>query len=157
MLTQIRCIAVTTGLLSACIMAGCAVAPVAAPEMDARGKSFAVAQSKANIYLYRNENLSAAPMNVAVNSADAGATGRATYFLWEVDPGTYDISSGSENTSSVRIVAEGGKSYYVWQQVKIDRSLFLLDIVVAGSDLHVVDEDTGRWGVSECSRVQSKL
>jgi hypothetical protein len=142
----------------ACLVAGCAtMPPPATSEMDARGKSFAVAQGKANIYLYRNENLSAETMRVSVNSKAAGATGRATYFLWEVDPGIYDISADSENTSNVRIVAEPGKSYYIWQEVKIDRRFFLLGIVIAGSDLHVVDDDTGRWGVSECTRIQSRL
>lgn len=157
MLTRLRRIAVAIVLLCVCFMAGCAVAPVATREMDARGRSFTVAEGKANIYLYRNENLSASPMQIFVNGAEAGATGRATYLLWEVDPGAYDISSGSDNTSSVRIVAEAGKSYYVWQMVKLDRRLVLLDIVIARSELHIVDEDMGRWGVSECSRVQSKL
>lgn len=138
------------------LVTGCA--PMASPatsEMDARGRSFAVAEGKANIYLYRNENLSAETMRVSINGKAAGATGRATYFLWEVDPGVYDISAGSENTSNVHIVAEPGKSYYIWQEVTIDRRFFLLGIVIAGSNLHVVDDDTGRWGVSECTRLQS--
>ena len=139
----------------ACWVAGCAsLTPPAISEMDARGKSFTVAAGKANIYLYRNQNLSADALRVSVNGKTAGATGRATYFLWEVDPGTYDIGAGS--TSNTRIVAEAGKSYYIWQEVKIDRRFFLLGIVMAGSDLHVVDEDTGRWGVSECTRLSSE-
>lgn len=155
--TQIRCIPITVVLLCACFIAGCAVAPFAGSAMDAQGKSFSVDRGKANIYLYRNQNLSADPLPVSVNGTGAGATGRATYFLWQVDPGTYDISAGSDNTAAVHIVAEGGKSYYVWQEVKLDRSLFLLDIVVAKSDLRVVDEEIGRVGVSECNRLQSKL
>ena len=127
------------------------MAPVAAPEMDARGKSFAVTQGKANIYLYRNENLGGAvAMKVSLNGKEAGATGRATYFLWEVDPGIYQITSESENTSNVRIVAEPGESYYVWQEVK-------WGLVVARNALHVVDDETGRRGVSECALVESKL
>jgi hypothetical protein len=140
------------------LVTGCATtAPSATSEMDVRGKSFTVAQGKANIYLYRNENLSAEALRVSVNGKAAGATGRATYILWEVDPGTYDISADSAHASTARIVAQPGKSYYIWQQVTIDRSLFLLGIVTAGSDLHVVNEETGRWGVSECTRIQSQL
>jgi uncharacterized protein (UPF0333 family) len=149
--SPIRGIAIAAVLLCVCILAGCAMAPVASSEMDARAKSFAVAPGKANIYLYRNENLGGAvTMKVSVNGKEAGATGRATYFLWEVDPGTYEISSESENASSVRIVAEAGKSYYVWQEVKIG-------LVVARNALHAVDDETGRKGVSECARLQSKL
>lgn len=142
----------------ACLVVGCAtIGPPATPEMDTSGKSFTVAPGKANIYLYRNENLSAEALQISVNGKAAGATGRATYILWQVDPGTYDISSGSADTSTAHIVAEPGKSYYVWQQVKIDRSLYLLGIVIPGSDLHVVNDETGRWGVSECTRIQSTL
>jgi Protein of unknown function (DUF2846) len=143
-------------IVLACLVAGCA-APPASPEMDARGKSFSVAQGKANIYLYRNDNLSAEALKVSVNGKDAGATARATYFLWEVEPGTYDISAGSGNSSNVHIVAEPGKSYYVWQEVELDRRLLLLDIVTTSSNLHVVDSNTGQWGVSECNRIQSLL
>ncbi len=142
----------------ACLIAGCAtIGPPTAPEADAHGKSFTVAQGKANIYLYRNENLSADALTVSVNGKPAGATGRSTYILWEVDPGTYDISAGSGAASTAHIVAEPGKSYYIWQQVRIDRSFYLLGIVIAGSDLHVVSDETGRWGVSECTRIQSAL
>src|SRR5208282_3753021 len=123
----------------ACLITGCAtIGPPTAAEVDARGKSFSVAQGKANIYLYRNENLSADALRVSVNGKPAGATGRSTYILWEVDPGTYDISAGSAAASTAHIVAEPGKSYYIWQQVTIDRSFYLLGIVIAGSDLHVV-------------------
>lgn len=140
------------------LVTGCAtMAPPATPEMDAHAKSFIVAEGKANIYLYRNENLSADAMRIFVNGKEVGATGRSTYFLWEVDPGTYNISADAANTSTARIVAEPGKSYYVWQQVRVDRSLFLLGIVSAGSDLQVVGDETGRWGVSECTRLQSLL
>lgn len=45
----------------ACFITGCAtLAPPATSEMDARGKSFAVAQGNANIYVYRNENIGGA-------------------------------------------------------------------------------------------------
>ena len=142
----------------ACLVAGCAtLAPPTTPELDGRGKSFTVAQGKANIYLYRNQNLSADAMSVSVNGTAAGATGRATYFLWELDPGTYDVSADTGNKSSIRIDAQPGKSYYIWQEVTIDRRFFLLGIVIAGSDLHLVDDTTGRWGVSECTRIQSRL
>jgi|SRR5208283_1518863 len=142
----------------ACLVTGCAtVAPPVAPEMDARGKTFTVPQGKANIYLYRNENLSADALSVYVNGMAAGATGRSTYILWQVDPGTYDISAGSGDASIAHIVAQPGKSYYIWQQVKIDRSLYLLGIVIAGSELHVVNDETGQWGISECTRIQSTL
>ena len=140
------------------LVTGCAtMAPPATPEMDAHAKLFIVAQGKANIYLYRNENLSADAMRISVNGKEVGATGRSTYFLWEVDPGTYDIGADTANTSTAHIVAEPGKSYYVWQQVKVDRRFFPLGIVIAGSDLHVVGDETGRWGVSECTRLESGL
>lgn len=141
-----------------CLLAGCTTAPPATPAMDTQGKSFAVAPGKANIYLYRNENIGgSSPMTVSINGNAAGATGRATYFLWQVDPGTYDISSKAENTSTVRVVAEAGKSYYVWQAVQLDRRFYLLGVVLARSELQLVDDETGRWGVQECTRLRSAL
>jgi hypothetical protein len=46
--------------------------------------------------------------------------------------------------------AEAGKTYYIWQEVK-------MGLWMARSLLQEVDEETGRKGVSECTRAQSKF
>lgn len=131
------------------LMSGCASVSMMQADDDARGKSFTVQKDKANIYLYRNETFGAAiKMPVAVNGKLAGQTASKTYFLWQVAPGTYDVSSLTENNSTVKLIVEGGKNYFVWQEVK-------MGLFQPRSELQVVNEETGRQGVLECSRAES--
>jgi hypothetical protein len=133
------------------LLAGCASVPMSSMEDDAKGKSFAVAPGKANIYVYRNETFGAAiPMTVSLNGRVAGQSAAQTYFVFEVDPGTHDLGSIAENTVSVKLAAEAGKSYFVWQEVK-------MGLWMARSELQQVDEATGRKGVAECKRAQSNF
>ena len=133
------------------LMSGCASVSMMPAEHDTQAKSFVVPKGKANIYLYRNETFGAAiKMSVTVNGRMAGQTASKTYFLWQVDPGIYDISSIAENTSTVKLIVEAGKNYFLWQEVKM--GLFL-----ARSELKEVSEETGRQGVAECSRAESSI
>ena len=43
-------------------------------------------------------------MTVALNGKVAGQSAAQTYFLFEVDPGAHEVSSISENTSTVKLV-----------------------------------------------------
>jgi hypothetical protein len=130
----------------ACIITGYAILTLSATsETDARGKSSTVAQGKANLYLYRDPNIKVAvTTKLSVNGKEVEATKRTTCGHWEVNPGTYEISSESTSASTVRIVAEADKSYYVWQEVKVS------PIGMATNELHIVDGDVGRRGVKAC-------
>ena len=131
------------------MMTGCATVSMMASDDDARAKTFAVKPGKANIYLYRHETFGAAiKMPVSVNGRMAGQTASKTYFLWEVDPGTYDISSHTENTSTIKLIVEAGKNYFVWQEVK-------MGLFMARSELQQVDDESGRRAVAECNRAES--
>jgi hypothetical protein len=131
------------------LLNGCATVSMMPAEDDKRAKTFEVAGSKANIYLYRHETFGAAiKMPVSLNGRMAGDTASKTYFLWEVDPGTYDISSHTENTATLKLTVEAGKNYFVWQEVK-------MGLLMARSELKQVDEATGRREVAECSRAVS--
>ena len=130
------------------LLAGCASVPMTSTEGDAKGKSFAVAPGKANIYVYRNETLGAAfQMTVTLNGRVAGRSAAQTYFLFEVDPGIYEVGSIAENTVIHKLIAQAGNSYFVWQEVK-------MGLWMARSELRQVDEATGRKGVAECKRAQ---
>jgi hypothetical protein len=119
----------------------------ATSETDTGGKSSTGAQDKVNFYLYRDPNIKVAvTTTLSVNGKEVGATKRNTCGHWEVNPGTYDISSESPSHSTVRIVAEAGKSYYVWQEVKVSNGGYGFPT----NELHVVDADTGRRGVKAC-------
>lgn len=138
-------------LLLASIISGCASVPMTSMEEDARAKSYAVPAGKSSIYLYRNETFGGAiPLTVAVDGKVAGQTGPMTYFLWDVAPGLHELSSLSENTSTLKLNTEEGKTYFVWQEVK-------MGMWTARSLLQEVDAETGRKGVAECKRAQSNF
>ena len=130
----------------ACFIAGYATLTLSATtETDAPGKASTLAQEKADIYLYRDPNIKVAvTTKLSANGKEVEATKRNTCGHWEVNPGTYDIRSESPSASTVHIVAEAGKSYYVWQEVKVNA------IGLATNELHVVDGDTGRRGLKAC-------
>jgi hypothetical protein len=119
----------------------------ATSETDA-GELPRVAQNKANFYLYRDPNIRVVvTTKLAANGKEVDATKHNSCGHWVVDPGTYDISSESASASTVHIVAQAGKSYYVWQDVKVSA------MGLPTNELHVVDADTGRRGLSKCTKV----
>jgi hypothetical protein len=133
----------------ALLLTGCASVPMASDAEDGAAKTFAVKPDRANVYVYRNETFGAAiPMTVSINGRVAGQTGPQTYFMWEVEPGLHEIGSHAETVSTIQLNAQPGKSYYVWQEVK-------MGVFMARSLLQQVDEETGRKGVLECKRAQS--
>jgi hypothetical protein len=138
-------------LLLTAIATGCASVPMASLEEDAKAKAFVVPAAKSSIYVYRNESIGGAiPMTVALNGRLAGQSAMLTYFVFEVDPGSHEISSVAENTSTLKLTTEAGKAYFVWQEVK-------MGMWMARSQLQQVDEQTGRKGVAECKRAQSNF
>ena len=139
------------GLLLAMVVlvSGCASVPMASLEDDAKAKLFSARPDKSTIYVYRNESFGGAiVMTVSLNGKVAGQTGPQTYFVWEADPGSHEIASHTENVSTLKLTTEAGKTYYVWQEVK-------MGAFMARSLLQQVDEETGRKGVLECKRAQS--
>jgi len=130
---------------------GCASVPMASLDQDTKAKSFVVQTDKSNIYVYRNEVLGGAiPITVALDGKVAGQTAMQTYFLFEIDPGPHEVSPIAENVSTLKLDIQAGKSYFVWQEVK-------MGMWMARSQLQQVDEETGHKGVSECKRVQSNF
>lgn len=137
------------GLLTCIAMlTGCASVPMASIERDAQAKSFATKTDKANIYLYRNESMGAAvKMDVAMDGTHIGQTAAKTYFALEVPPGKHVFLSKAENDSILEISTDAGKNYFIWQEVK-------MGLMYARNRLHLVDESTGKKGVSECKLIE---
>lgn len=138
-------------LRSARVVLACAVTGYAAlalsatSETDAGSKSSAAAQDKVNFYLYRDPKINVpVTTKLSVNGKEVAATRHNSCGHWEVNPGTYDITSESASASTVHIVAEAGKTYYVWQEVKVS------PMGAATNVLHVVDAETGKRGVKAC-------
>ena len=130
---------------------GCASVPMSSLSADKEGKSFVVPPDRSAIYLYRNELFGGAMrLTVALDGRLAGQTAADTYFLWIVKPGEHRLDSMAENASSITITTAPGKAYFVWQEIK-------MGLWTARTQLHEVDEHTGRQAVNECSRVASEF
>lgn len=132
---------IVPALILAAALAGCASVPMGDPAQDAALKTFSAKPETAGVYIYRNESFGAAvSMEVDVNGKPIGKTGANTYLYTEVSPGKHTITSKAENSDSIEIVADQGKLYYIWQEVK-------MGLMSARSKLHLVDEAKGQQGV----------
>lgn len=135
-------------LLSAVIATGCASVPMASTEADAAAKTFQQTPGMANLYIYRNESFGAAvKMPLLLDGQIAGDTAAKTYILKSVAPGSHVITSKTENDATLTVDTAPGKNYFIWQEVK-------MGAFSARSDLHLVDEATGKAGVAACALVQ---
>jgi Protein of unknown function (DUF2846) len=126
---------------------GCASVNKAPAAADAEAKLFKPNPSASQVYLYRNETLgSALSMPVTVNGKLAGTTGPNSFFKFTLPAGSHTFTSQGD-TSTLNLRTELGKTYYIWQEVK-------MGMLSGGSKLQTVSDDVGRKGVLECSLIQ---
>lgn len=138
-------------VLLGALVGGCASVPMASVEEDRGAKTFAVPEDKSGIYVYRSEIIGGAvPLTVTLDGRVVGQTAARTYFVVVVDPGTHELGSIGENTSSLTLTTEAGKAYFVWQAIR-------MGLWMARSELQQVDEEAGRKAVAACSRAQSRF
>lgn len=138
-----------TSLLSLGLLTGCASIKMASPNDDARAKTFATHPQLATVYVYRNEFMGAAiRMALEVDGKEIGKTSSKTYFALKLAPGKHSLVSKAENDSSLDLVTEAGKNYYVWQEVK-------MGLLSARSKLQLVDATQGQAGVRESQLIDT--
>jgi hypothetical protein len=126
-------------------VAGCASVPMAPPEVDRAAKEFpAPPPGRSQVYVYRNESLgSAVRFDLTVDGFLVGSTGPKTYLLFPVTPGQHTLVSRAENADPFPMVTEAGKTYFVWQEVK-------MGMFSARSRLGLVEAVKGQAGVKAC-------
>jgi hypothetical protein len=130
-------------------LAGCASVPMASADADHTAKQFVANPSKANLYIYRNESMGAAiKMDVFVDEKAYGQTAAKTYLHIALNPGKHKIRGTGETSSDLELDAKAGQNYFVWQEVK-------MGALSARNKLQLVDEKTGKKGVSECKLTAS--
>lgn len=137
-------------LASAAIVSGCASVPLAPKEADAALKTFtAPSADKSALYIYRNSFVGQAlKKTVRLDGTIIGETANKVYFYKEITPGEHTIATESEfSDNTINFVAEPGKTYFAEQYIK-------LGAFVGGAGLRMVDEETGRKNVNECSLAQ---
>jgi hypothetical protein len=132
-------------LVAAFLIPACASIPMGSQQEDLVAKAFVARPGKAAIYVYRSETLGfAAPIMVAVDGRPVGKTLGQTYLVLELEPGEHEIASIAEDMATVRVMAQAGKSYYIWQEVKVG-------MWKVRSRLQEVGESQGQSGVAECA------
>lgn len=133
---------------------GCAVmdarVQMASLEEDTLAKFMSPRPDKSLIYLFRDQSLlgGAVPMTVTLNGIPVGQTAPYTYLMWELPPGRHEIASHAENVSTLTLNTEPGKTYFIWQEVKLGGW-------EARSLLQQVDEETGRKRVNESKLIKT--
>lgn len=143
-----KTIKILIGALALSVLAGCASVPLASPELDAQAKSFAApAAGKANIYVYRHESFGAAiRIPVSLDGRKVASTAAKTYMLLSVAPGPHQVLSDAEVEDKLEVNAEAGKTYYIWQEIK-------MGAFMARTKLQMVDEAKARKHLARCKRV----
>lgn len=145
---MIKKLILAAALVASAVLTGCASVPMASEQMDIQAKQFTTVPDKAKIYIYRDENMGAAvKMPVLINGMSVGDTVAKSYILREVEPGEQVIVSKTENDAELKLTAEAGTNYYVWQEVK-------MGAFSARSKLHLVDTDKGQKSIAECKLIQ---
>lgn len=126
---------------------GCAKVPMAPPEEDMALKEFKPPQAdQSGIYIYRNCFVGAAlKKTVYLDQKAIGESAEDVYFYTTTTPGSHVLSTESEfSPNDLQIDTEGGKNYFVEQYIK-------MGVFVGGANLRLVDEETGKKAVLECS------
>jgi hypothetical protein len=98
----------------------------------------------ARIYVVRPTGFgSAISMRIIDNGKYIGNTGPKGYLCWERQPGSAEISSKAENTSTVTLNAESGEVYYICQHIQ-------LGVVAARNKLEIVSKEQGQKYLKKC-------
>jgi Protein of unknown function (DUF2846) len=146
---MVRKFVAVMAVLSLLVMSGCASVPMASKSADAQAKLFAPVTDKATVYIYRNGIFgSAIKLPLLIDGASVGDTAPKTYVEQVLPPGSHTITSKGEKDSSLTLAVEAGQTYYVKQEV-------VMGVFAASTELHAVDEKTGRAAVSECRLIQT--
>jgi hypothetical protein len=126
---------------------GCASVPMMSQADDQAAKAFTAPPSdRAHVYVYRNENFGGAvKLGILMDGFMAAESAAKTFVLLPVAPGRHLVTSVAENRDELPLDAVAGQNYFVWQEVK-------MGVWSARSKLSLVDEATGKAGVSECQR-----
>lgn len=130
-----------TTLIVGITLTGCATVPMGDTKRDLTLKLFPTVPDRACIYIYRNETVGTAiRMTIDLDGQRLGETAIKTFLYKEVVPGKHTIVSHASNDDSITFDTVAGKSYYVWQKIK-------LAYPYAGANLQLVEEVEGKLGV----------
>ncbi|GGB18427.1 DUF2846 domain-containing protein [Puia dinghuensis] len=120
-------------------------------EKDKIARSLTPADGKALVYILRPSGFGALiKMGVRCDSVHIGSTGAGQYVYTMLDPGTHSLMSTAENKSSLNIMVEAGKIYYIRQQVK-------MGFAFAETGLKLEDDQQGQKDLKKCKLAKDNV
>ena len=128
---------VVTALISGCASLG--------PKFESVS---VIPDSQAVIYIYRPSRFVGGAVKPSVYDGDKVITELVSggYYPYFVNPGKVELWSKTESKSSVELVAEKGRTYFV-------RGTIGMGVFVGRPHLEVVPEKVGMEEIKECKRV----
>ena len=138
-------------LMGACIaMPGCLSVPVtyATQQEEAESKQFKSSEGLGRVYVFRDEQFGYMhPLTLSIDERRIGDFAAKTYALFDLQPGSYEFSSSTpESTSQVMVNAEAGSINYLWLEMKMG---WMYPRVL----LHHVDDQRGHDGVTNSKMI----
>lgn len=125
------------------LVAACATVPMDSAQQDAAGKQFAPPPpGRAALYVYRESLLgSAVSIPVSLGTRPLGSLPSDTWFLVDVEPGTYDVRCNATEGSDARSVTLApGETRYVEVAIR-------MGMLGARCGVSEVDPQAGQKGV----------
>jgi len=112
----------------------------------------AAIEEKADVYVIRNSSIgSLVKIGVECNGVAIGSTKAKQYVYTVLDPGYYTfVSKTPENSASLGITLEAGKTYYIKQQVK-------MGIIAARTGLELMNDLDGKKALNDCKLSPNNL
>ncbi|HEY0299243.1 MAG TPA: DUF2846 domain-containing protein [Arachidicoccus sp.] len=111
---------------------------------DSIAKCLTPIEGKSIVYIVRPSAMGAAiRMRVDCDSQRIGANYAAQYIYTVLEPGNHTFSSKAENRSSLDILLEAGKIYYIKQQSKIG-------ILYSETGLKLLSDEDGQKFLKKC-------
>ncbi|MGD8547404.1 MAG: DUF2846 domain-containing protein [Thiohalophilus sp.] len=138
-------------LILSLTLVACASVPMESPEQDMAAKNARPGPNESLIYVYRHETFGAAvKLALTLDDKLVGETASKTYLLLKVPPGKHTLASQAEGAWDKLIIeCKAGKTYYVWQEVK-------MGMFAANSKLHLMDPKEGREGLDQCKLIKQQ-
>lgn len=138
-------------LMGACLaMPGCLSVPVtyATQQEEAESKQFKSSEGLGRVYVFRDEQFGYMhPLTLSIDERRIGDFAAKTYALFDLQPGSYEFSSSTpESTSQVMVNAEAGSINYLWLEMKMG---WMYPRVL----LHHVDDQRGHDGVTNSKMI----
>ena len=120
-------------------------------QMDSIAKSLVPVEGKAIVYILRPSKVAfVVKMGLKCDNVRIGGTKAGTYVYSVLEPGKHTFLSTSENQATLSVTLEGGKIYYIRQEVK-------MGLFFAETGLKLEDEQKGQKDLRKCQLARDNV